>query len=217
MAPNAIFPVGDDALGITQTDKAMRDRLALALRADQNWLEIIPGATGLTVQFDPTTETPGEAAARLATALSQPVATGIVTQTKLEIPVCYEPPYALDMDEICAALNLTPAELVARHTAPLYRIDLLGFTPGFAYLEEGDPNLNVPRKAIPRQRLPAGSVGLAGGLTGLYALAGPGGWPIIGRTPLALFGNQYTDMFNLDAGMLIRFRAISAAEFKALS
>jgi KipI family sensor histidine kinase inhibitor len=105
----------------------------------------------------------------------------------IEIPVCYGGEYGPDFDSICQMLTLTADELIEIHTETEYRIEMLGFTPGFAYVGGLSAELNVPRLAEPRQRVAAGSIGITDGLTGLYALAGPGGWPLVGRTPVPLF------------------------------
>jgi inhibitor of KinA len=106
---------------------------------------------------------------------------------QVTIPVCYEPPYAPDLPALAERHGCSPADIVERHTAPLYRVYFLGFLPGFAYLGGMDPSLATPRLPQPRPRVEEGSVGIAGAQTGVYPSASPGGWNLIGRTPLTMF------------------------------
>jgi len=215
IASETVFALGDDALGVTLASKSRRNALAAHLLESGQWLEVIPGADGLSVQYDPASITPETAIKALEKALSADVIPARHKSDVLVIPVCYDPGYALDMTHICALSALSPEEVVARHTAKTHHVGIIGFTPGFAYLEGGDPALDVPRLETPRAHLPAGSIGLAGGLCGLYALPGPGGWPIIGRTPMPLFDTTLEDPFRLEAGQNIRFEAISETEFES--
>ncbi len=210
-----VFHLSDDALGLTITRKKRRNDLAHLLRASGQWLEVVPGAEGLTVQYDPLTIMPDAAQKQLEAALAAPVIPPQSTSKTWVIPVCYEASYALDMTYVCAQTGLTPEEIIARHTRARHSVDMIGFTPGFAYLEGGAPELDVPRLKTPHTYLPAGAIGLAGGLCGLYALPGPGGWPIIGRTPMALFDVTRADPFSLEPGDEVRFEAISSTEFES--
>jgi KipI family sensor histidine kinase inhibitor len=103
------------------------------------------------------------------------------------------------------------------HTSRPHIVDLIGFTPGFAYIAGLGDDASVPRLAEPRQRVEPGSVGMAGGLTGLYALAGPGGWPLIGRTPLTLFRPEQSQPLLLDTGTRIRFVAIDEETYRRMA
>lgn len=126
----------------------------------------------------------------------------------VEIPVCYEPPYALDLEEVARRAGLSIDEVVRLHTAPLYRVDFLGFAPGFPYLSGLDGRLATPRRTEPRIRIPAGSVAIAGSQAGIYPVEIPGGWNVIGRTPLRLFPPA-----RLSVGDRVRFVPIPAEEF----
>ncbi|MCS6975242.1 MAG: 5-oxoprolinase subunit PxpB, partial [Cyclobacteriaceae bacterium] len=106
---------------------------------------------------------------------------------RLRIPVCYHPDFGLDLTALCAAKRLSESEVVDIHTSVTYRVLMLGFLPGFAYMGYVNERLQVTRHAQPRRRLEAGSVGIAGKQTGVYPLPSPGGWFIIGRTPLQVF------------------------------
>jgi len=131
----------------------------------------------------------------------------------LTIPVCYEEPFAPDLGELAKSLGRSTDELVDLHTAPTYHVYMIGFTPGFAYLGGLNPLLEYPRKAKPRKKVPAGSVGIAGTQTGLYALDTPGGWQIIGRTPLILFDPNREQASLLKAGDQVIFKPIDREAF----
>lgn len=135
----------------------------------------------------------------------------------VEVPVCYDGAYALDLVELSQTLKLSTAEIIQRHTATIYTVFMVGFTPGFPYLGELDELLQCGRKASPRKKVPAGSVGLAGKQTGIYPFETPGGWQIIGRTPIKLFDVMNSHCSLLQAGMQVKFVSISPSEFKTLS
>ena len=120
-----------------------------------------------------------------------------------------------DLGDICEQLDLSPEEFIRLHSGREYRIDMLGFTPGFAFIGGLDAALNVPRRREPRVRVESGSIGIAGGRTGIYTLSGPGGWPLVGRTPATLFDAKADEPFQLYAGMRVRFVPISHEEFDA--
>lgn len=132
------------------------------------------------------------------------------------IPVCYHADVAPDLHAVCARLGVDVEQLMAWHLAPEYRVDMLGFLPGFAYLAHNHPALNLPRKTSPSIQVPAGSVAVAGQQTGLYALSSPGGWHVVGRTPMTLLDWQSPAPAVLKPLDRIRFEAISLAEFQAL-
>lgn len=134
----------------------------------------------------------------------------------VEIPVCYGGEYGPDLEEVAQHCSLTPEEVIARHTAPTYRIYMLGFTPGFPYLGGMDPSIAAPRRKEPRIQIPAGSVGIAGEQTGVYPIVSPGGWQLIGRTPLRLFDPQREQPILLSAGAGIRFVPIDEETFRKM-
>jgi KipI family sensor histidine kinase inhibitor len=182
--PVELHPLGDDALE-ARTGLGVRPLHAVAhtLRAQGRFEEVVPGMGCLAVRFDPLHLTPDKAAGLLKAALEASPAAEDAPGTEHVLPVRYDGP---DLAAVAEMLDLTAAALTERHAALTHEVVLIGFTPGFAYLS-GAEGLSVPRLASPRVRVPAGSVGLAGGRTGLYALAGPGGWPLIGRTEAALW------------------------------
>ncbi len=129
----------------------------------------------------------------------------------VEIPVVYGGEAGPDLEALSQNLGMTEDQIITLHSGAEYRVELVGFTPGFAFIGGLDKRLQVARRSEPRQRVPAGSVGIAGGYTGIYALGSPGGWTLIGRTSMRLFDASSDEPFALRAGMRVRFRAIDAA------
>lgn len=134
-------------------------------------------------------------------------------QRVIEVPVCYEPEYGLDLEIIAERSNLPPNEIARRHAGAAYQVRCIGFTPGFPYLSGLPKALATPRRAAPRLAVPAGSVAIGGAQTGIYPQVSPGGWNIIGRTPLRLFNVAREPAALFRAGDQVRFVAITAAEF----
>ncbi|MET0464799.1 MAG: 5-oxoprolinase subunit PxpB [Chitinophagaceae bacterium] len=129
------------------------------------------------------------------------------------VPVCYDISFAPDLEALARQKNLSVEEVIHLHQANPYRVYLLGFLPGFTYLGEIDERITMPRKMQPNPVM-AGSVGIAGLQTGIYSLASPGGWNIIGRTPLKLFDKDREPLTLLQQGDIIKFVSISKDEFE---
>ncbi|MCB0530994.1 MAG: 5-oxoprolinase subunit PxpB [Saprospiraceae bacterium] len=132
----------------------------------------------------------------------------------VEIPVCYDPSLAPDLERIARQSKLDTTEIIHLHSSRTYRVYMLGFLPGFPYMGTVDDRLATPRLASPRQSVPAGSVGIAGSQTGIYPLDAPGGWNLIGRTPLRLFDPNIAEPALLRPGDQVRFTPISLAAFQ---
>src|SRR5207244_604936 len=105
----------------------------------------------------------------------------------VEIPVCYDPEFALDIDDVARRAAISPSEVIRLHSSAEYRVACIGFVPGFPFLAGLPKELATPRRDVPRKQIPPGSVGIGGAQTGIYPLRSPGGWNLIGRTPLRLF------------------------------
>lgn len=133
------------------------------------------------------------------------------------IPVCYESPYSPDMEYIIAEKDLSRDRVIALHMGRNYQVYMIGFLPGFPYMGEVDPMLMLPRKAVPRARVEAGSVGIAGVQTGIYPVVSPGGWQIIGRTPLRLFIRESNPPVLLEPGDQIQFYDITSGEYRKMN
>ena len=131
----------------------------------------------------------------------------------ITVPVCYEPPYAMDISAVADKNGLRVEEVIERHVSRSYRVHMLGFLPGFAYMGEVDTSISMPRKVQPTPVV-AGSVGIVGLQTGIYPMASPGGWYIIGRTPLSLFDSSKEEPTLFRAGDQVKFTAITRHEFE---
>jgi inhibitor of KinA len=131
----------------------------------------------------------------------------------VEIPVCYDAEFAPDLEDIARSHNLKPKEVVRFHSSRAYHAYFLGFAPGFAYLGDLPDEIATPRLDAPRKKVPAGSVGIAGKQTAIYPFSTPGGWRLIGRTPLPLFRAERNPMELISIGDQVRFRSISRKQF----
>jgi inhibitor of KinA len=135
---------------------------------------------------------------------------------QVEIPVCYGGEYGPDLSEVSEMHGMTPAKVIELHSSATYIVYFLGFVPGFAYLGELPQALVTPRLATPRRRVPPGSVGIAGRQTGVYPIATPGGWRLLGRTPISMFRPDQNGFSLLSIGDRVRFTPISREQFAAL-
>lgn len=133
-----------------------------------------------------------------------------------KIPVCYEAAFAPDLEAVCAQLKLSPETLISKHSKAIYTVYGIGFLPGFMYLGGLDSELEIPRKSSPRMKVPAGSVGLAAKQTGVYPSESPGGWQLIGQTPIPLFNPLQDSPFFAEVGDKIQFTPISKDTYKLL-
>ena len=182
------------------------------------FLETVPSYCSLAVCFD-TTETDLE---RLYALLKNTYSCFDKTskmpaiKKTLILPTFYGEEYGWDIQFVAAHTGLSVEQVIERHTEKEYYCYMLGFTPGFAYLGGMDERLETPRLKEPRQTVPAGAVGIAGSQTGFYSISSPGGWQLIGRTPVDMFDPLREPPFFLEAGMWVRFRSIGLAEFEII-
>lgn len=149
-----------------------------------------------------------------ACALQAKASRGMPASKVLEIPVCYGEDYGPDMEYVAEHCRISEEDVVALHTGGDYMVHAIGFTPGFPYLGGLVEALRTPRRDTPRSRVPAGSVGIGGLQTGVYPMASPGGWQIIGRTPMHLFRPNLEPAALLKPGDRVRFKAISPGDFE---
>lgn len=196
------LPVNLDAMLVELDDLAQTLALLASLQAEPiaGIEELVPAARTLLVRYRPMAVSHAELVERIGRrSLTAPVERA---RTRVEIPVDYQ---GEDLDEVARLLGLSREEVIRRHTGSDYTVAFTGFAPGFAYLSGGDPSLNVPRRATPRTRIPAGAVGLAGQFSGVYPQASPGGWQIIGvtATPMWDLGREVPAL--LQPGFRVRF------------
>ena len=232
-----VYALGDRAVTVSfgemVSEGAARSvaalRRSLELRPLPGMEEMVPSYTTLTLYYDPQRIRRSEAGALAGTvsdwvakALADRLAVGVDTEAEplmspMEVPVCYEGPFSPDLYVVAGHAGLSTEEVIDLHTSVTYRVYLIGFVPGFPYMGLTDPRLEVPRRREPRLRVAPGSVGLAGRQTGIYPIETPGGWQVIGRTPLRLFDAWRAPCCLLEAGMRVRFRRIGKEEFESLS
>src|SRR5580693_1981082 len=175
-----------------------------------------PAYCSILVSFDALKLNHGELEGILRGYLERLDAMQIPKGRELEIPTCYGGEFGPDLSEVASLHALTPAHAIDLHASVTYTVYFLGFVPGFAYLGELPQALATPRLDSPRRSTPPGSVGIAGNQTGVYPFSTPGGWRLIGRTPIAMFRPDRKAMSFLAIGDRVRFTPISAAQFAAL-
>lgn len=197
---------GDDLITFQTDGPRQAQQFASRLR-EGDWLEVVPGIDSVVVRFDAARLRVAEAVDALDAALEAPADVDTAPAPLVDVPVTYGGAGGPDLDALLDSLGLDSEAFIAMHTAGEYHVEMLGFTPGFAYIGGLDDRLDVPRLDEPRRHVAAGSVGIAGRRTGIYALPGPGGWPLIGRTTLTLFDPDAEEPFLLKPGMRIRFVA----------
>jgi inhibitor of KinA len=208
-------PLGDSAVTIalgTERSAELLQRIHsvarfLAAARIPDVEEIVPAYLALTVFYDPLHASYQEMAARLVSFCEQArdSAKPTVPPRQHVIPVRY---HGIDLESVASAAGLSRDEVVRRHSAAVYGVDLLGFVPGWAYLSELDPALRIPRRPEPRPRVAAGSVAIAGNQTGVYPLDTPGGWHIIGTTTTVMFDPSREPPALLAAGDTVRFERV---------
>jgi KipI family sensor histidine kinase inhibitor len=209
MSELSVHPVGEAALccalppPVSLEQQQRIWQLAAGLARVDGVQELIPGMNNLTLMFDPLSADPAELAAAALTLWAQPPRRRQPGKL-VDIPVTYDGP---DLGDVAAHCRLSVDEVVHRHTRAEYVVYFLGFQPGFAYLGGLDESLHTPRRVEPRVSVPAGSVGIGGAQTGIYPLATPGGWQLVGRTSLALFDAKAEPPTLLAPGDRVRFVA----------
>jgi inhibitor of KinA len=235
-----IIPLGDSALVVRvreQFEYAPEETLDEVLRVFQllqraaipGVIELAPAYTSVAVFFDPIViRKSNGAASRVSDELATRIRSAIVPASRrhrrrtaasaprlIEIPVCYDAEFGFDLDRVAEHTKLSAREVVDLHSTAEYRVACIGFVPGFTFLAGLPKNLATPRRDVPRKEIPPGSVGIGGAQTGIYPLLSPGGWNLIGRTPLKLFDPLKNPPTLLHPGDRVRFRAIARKEFES--
>ena len=175
--------------------------------------DMIPAFTSLLINYDPRVVTYAALKKRLEKLLKLDVNEETSSSKIFEIPVCYGGEYGPDLDHIAKHAGLTAEEVIRIHSSKDYLIYMLGFLPGFSYLGGLDERIHTPRLANPRVKIPAGSVGIGGSQTGIYPLDSPGGWQLLGMTPVKTYDPQRKVPILFEAGDYIRFIPVSEEEY----
>lgn len=178
--------------------------------------ECVPTFCSATVYFDPCKTTVEKLQKAIERILSHDTQTADFKKRVFLIPVCYEDEFAPDLADVCRLNDLTREEVISIHCGTDYLIYMLGFLPGFPYLGGMDSRIETPRLDSPRTSIPAGAVGIGGKQTGIYPLASPGGWRLIGRTPIKPYDAARPEPILYKAGDYIRFVPIDRAEYDAI-
>jgi len=205
----------------TTVDRALNARVqalktALSSIDKPGIVELVPTYRSLAIYYDPC-RLERAALKTLVESLCENLGgKGSEAGRVVTIPVCYGGDFGPDLENVCAHTGLSKEEVIARHTGRDTYCFMLGFTPGFAYLGGMDDTLATPRLENPRTVIPAGSVGIAGRQTGIYPIDSPGGWQLIGRTPLAVFDPLRNPPTLVEAGDWVRFEAVGEPEYSAI-
>lgn len=231
-----ITPLGDSALLVRVVDnfeaapgealnKVLATKRALEAGKIPGAIDIAPAYTTVAFFYDPIRAIDGGAPTDDVVGwLDQQIDEALSTvrdsdevrieRTVVEIPVCYEPEFGFDLEEVARRAGLDSKEVVDLHSGAEYRVHCVGFTGGFPFLGGLPPKLAIPRRDVPRREIPPGSVAIGGKQTGIYPIKSPGGWSVIGRTPLKLFDPKQSPPVVLRAGDRVRFRSITREEFE---
>ncbi|MDQ3964373.1 MAG: 5-oxoprolinase subunit PxpB [Actinomycetota bacterium] len=223
----SVLPLGDAAVVVTfgdDIDPDIHERvMAFAQHLDSSpppaMVEYIPAFTTVTLTYDPLVRTYDEFIASVQTVLDEVGSRGETKDTRppVEIPVYYGDELGPDLDFVASHNDLTPEEVVKIHSGTTYLVFMVGFAPGFPYLGGMSPRIAAPRLDSPRTAVPAGSVGIAGAQTGVYSIETPGGWRLVGRTPLKLFEPTASAPSLLHAGDHVRFLPIDRGEYETMA
>ena len=224
-----IYPCGDHAVTIAlgdAIDTAINQKIIslfhlLEEQKIEGVKDIIPAYHTLTLVYDlallkkknPAASVYELMKAHLEKAVTVITEAPVMKPRLIEIPVCYDPLLAPDIVSLAALHQISVDEVIQLHTGKTYRVYMIGFLPGFAYMGSVDNTINTARKQQPRTKVPAGSVGIAGEQTGIYPFDSPGGWQLIGQTPLTMFDAKREEHCLLQAGDEVSFYAITIAEF----
>ena len=219
------MPYGDSAM-LVNFEQKIDETVNQNVTALYNALEVsglkgiaflIPAYCSITIGFDKSITTFEELKSTIASFAKEEMSHLPISPGRLvHIPVSYEAPFDLDMEEVISHTGLCKDTIVKLHTSTIFRVYMLGFVAGFAYMGTLPEMLKSPRKAEPQLKVPEGSVGLAGLQTGIYPSEAPGGWQIIGRTPLKMFDHNKSSPSLLQPGDRVQFKAIDESEFDAI-
>ena len=217
-----ILPAGDSAWSIElperidETVNRHAIQIAKAVEgADLPVTDIVVGYRSVMVYIDPLDGRAQNVERELREIVAEVPQTDAAAGALVDVPVCYDGLFGPDLTDVAAFGNCEVEEVIARHLAVTYRVFVVGFVPGFAYMASVDPRIAAPRRTSPRLRVPAGSVAVAAGQTGIYPAETPGGWSLIGRCPVRPYDPDRAEPFLFHPGDRVRFHRIGADEYRA--
>jgi KipI family sensor histidine kinase inhibitor len=216
-----LLPASDSAWLIElpeRIDAAVNAR-ALQIARDVNAAnlpvtDVVVGYRSVMVYVDPLARGGEDVEARLRLIAESAPETVATRGPLIEVPVCYDGPFGPDLPDVAVFAACSAEEVIARHLALDYRVFLVGFVPGFAYMAPVDPRIAAPRRPSPRLRVPPGSVAIAAGQTGIYPAETPGGWSLIGRCPVKPYDPDRSEAFLFHPGDQVRFHRISEVAYR---
>lgn len=224
-SPDAVrfLPCGDTALTVefgNEIDRAVSETVlaldaALAGRRVEGIVETVPTFRSLMIHYDPLAVAP-ETLTSLVLELITESSSHRPNQRRWQIPACYEPQFAPDLDEVAGLTGLSSAEVVELHSATEFHVYMIGFLPGYPYMGDLPEPLRLPRRHEPRVRLPAGSVAIATAMTAIYPVESPGGWHLIGRSPIKLFDAEWERPSLLLPGDKVRFTPVTVSQYEQI-
>jgi KipI family sensor histidine kinase inhibitor len=222
--PPRILPAGDSAWLIEldeRIDAAVNARaIEIAHGVEAAGLpvtDVVVGYRSIMVYIDPLSPRAAGVESSLCEIANAPSTTSGVAGASVEVPACYDGPYGPDLADVAAFGACTADEVIALHLSREYRVFVVGFVPGFAYMASVDPRIAAPRRTSPRLKVPAGSVAVAAGQTGVYPAETPGGWSLIGRCPIRPYDPDRAEPFLFRPGDRVRFRRITEAQYRTTS
>lgn len=219
-----IKPCGDHNLTVefeNEISEAVNKKViqfcqAVEMSSIEGIRELVPSFRAVLIDYDPETVDYQALAEKLDETAKAAEDMPMPEPKIVEIPVCYGGEFGMDLDFVAEHSGLSKEEVIQLHSGQNYYVYMLGFVAGFPYLGGMDKRLKTPRLETPRLKIPAGSVGIADEQTGVYPLQSPGGWQIIGRTPLPLWDREKNEAL-LSAGNYVRFKPISKEEYEEMS
>ena len=192
----------------------------MILALDQNpmvgVIEYMPSYLAIAVYYDPLITSFENLKISLTQLLVNLQEIEIASPKLIELPVCYGGEFGPDLDFVATSHGLSQEEVIKLHSDPEYLVYMIGFTPGYPFLGGLPEALHTPRLDTPRKKVPAGSVGIANGQTGIYPIESPGGWQLIGQVPVKLFDPEKNEPFLISAGNMIKFKSIDELEYRAI-
>jgi inhibitor of KinA len=223
MSALRVVPAGDAAWFVefdNRLDPIVNAKAIAVARAvrEAGWpfvRDVVTGYRSVAVYVDPLAPGVADLGEKLATLAARTPPADTSREGLITVPVCYGGEFGPDLDRVAAFAGCSEEEVIRRHTAREYRVYMVGYVPGFPYMGTVDPSIAAPRRETPRVKVPAGSVGIAGPQTGIYPRETPGGWNLIGRTPIKPFDERRPEPCLFRPGSRVRFVAIDPEAFAA--